>query len=120
MISYGGEDTELSIRINKKFPTNLRKLNDAVAYHYCDKSLRQYFQNMYDYGLNNFNHIINKHPDYKESLGYDMVNSFKGYVLFNSINKFLVEIGLKFIKHPLLIKFLVVYSFVKGARSSKK
>ncbi len=120
LISYGGEDTELSIRINKKFPANLRKLNDAVAYHYCDKSLRQYSQNMYDYGLNNFNHIVNKHPDYKDSLGYDMVNSFKGYIIFNPINKFLVEISLKFIKHPLLIKFLVVYSFIKGARSSKK
>jgi len=118
--SYGGEDTELSIRINKKFPKSLRKFCGAVAYHYSDKNLNQYMKNMYDYGLNNFNYIVKKHPNYKKSLGYDIIGSFIGYIIFNPINRFLCGLILKFIKHPLLIKFLIIDSFAKGLRLSKK
>jgi len=118
--SYGGEDTELSIRINKDFSKNLRKDCGAVAYHYSDKSLNQYMRNMYDYGLNNFNHIIEKHPSYKKELGGNLPKSFIGYLIFNPINTFLCSSILKCIKHPLLIKFLVINSFVKGVRNFKK
>ena len=46
LISYGGEDTELAIRINKKFPNNLRKCSSAFSFHYSDKSLNQYRKNI--------------------------------------------------------------------------
>ena len=117
--SYGGEDTELSIRINKKFSNNLRKLCNATAYHYSDKTLKKYMKNMYDYGLNNFNYIIRKHPHYKKSLEQNITHSFKGYIIFNPINRLVCVLFLKFIKHPLLIKFLIISSFVRGVRISK-
>lgn len=118
--AYGGEDTELSIRINKKLPHGLRKAEGAIAYHYCDKSLNVYMKNMYDYGLNNFNYIIKKHPDYKQNLNGNVPKSFIGYLIFNPFNASLCSLLLKFIKHPLLIKFLVINSFVRGVRNSKK
>ena len=117
--AYGGEDTELSVRINKKTPHGLRKAEDAIAYHYCDKSLNGYMKNMYDYGLYNFNYIIKKHPDYKKKLNGDVPKSFVGYLIFNPFNTFLCSLVLRLIKHPLLIKFLVINSFVGGVRNSK-
>ena len=120
LISYGGEDTELAIRINRDFPNNLRKCGGAVSIHYFDKTLNQYRKNMFEYGLNNFNYIIQKHPDYKKSLGANMISSFRGYLIFNSISRSLCVFLLSLIKHPLLIKFLVVSSFVQGVRNSEK
>ncbi len=119
LISYGGEDTELAIRINRVFPKNLRKCMDAVSIHYSDKTLNQYRKNMFEYGLNNFNHIIEKHPDYKKKLGANLIYSFKGYLIFNSISRNLCLFLLNLIRHPLLVKFLVVSSFVQGVRNSK-
>ena len=120
IISYGGEDTELAIRINKVSPGNLRKCGEALSFHYCDKSLSQYKENMFEYGLNNFNYIVEKHPDYKKTLRATLIYSIKGYFVFNHISEFLCFVLLKLIKHPLLIKFLVINSFVRGARLSKK
>jgi glycosyltransferase involved in cell wall biosynthesis len=119
LISYGGEDTELAIRINKIFPNSLRKCGAALSVHYYDKDLSQYKENMFEYGLNNFNYIVKKHPDYKKNLRATMIFSIKGYLAFNPINEFLCFILLKLIKHPLLVKFLVINSFVRGARLSK-
>ena len=118
--AYGGEDTELSIRINKKFPYGLRKAEEAIAYHHCDKNLNVYMKNMYDYGLYNFNYITKKHPDYKKNLNGGVPKSFFGYLIFNPFNAFLCSLLLRCIKHPLLIKFLVINSFVSGVRNSKK
>ena len=118
--SYGGEDTELAIRINKKFPTSLRKSCKSQSYHHSGKKLKQYMNNMFEYGSENFCQIIKKHPDYKKELGYNMISSFRSYFVFNPINKLICIFILKFIKHPLLIKFLVIYSFVLGFRYSKK
>ena len=42
LISYGGEDTELAIRIDKSFPESLRQNSQGVGYHVCNKSLKQY------------------------------------------------------------------------------
>ena len=120
LISYGGEDTELAIRINRDFPNNLRKCEGAVSVHCSDKTLNQYRKNMFEYGLNNFNYIVQKHPDYKKKLGGNMISSFKGYLIFNSISRSLCVFLLNLIKHPLLIKFLVISSFVQGVRNSKK
>ena len=120
LISYGGEDTELAIRIDKVFPKNLRKCVGALSFHYSDKSLNQYKKNMFEYGLNNFNYIVEKHSDYKKKLRANMIFSLKGYLIFNPINELLCFLLLKLIKHPLLIKFSVINSFVQGVRLSKK
>ena len=116
---YGGEDTELAIRINLKFPNELRKL-PSKSNHLTNKSLHQYLSNMFDYGRYNFPKIIQKHPSYKNDLGYKYVNSFLGKIIFNRLTLFFINGLLGVIKHPLLIKFLVINSFVCGARLGTK
>ena len=117
---YGGEDTELSIRIDKKFPKSLRQETSAKGYHYSNKKLEDYLNNMFEYGKYNFYKIITKHPDYKQQLGSNIINSFWGYLFFNPIARLQCVLISKIVKHPLLIKFLVIDSFVRGARQSKK
>ena len=116
---YGGEDTELAIRINEKFPSGMRKIK-AESQHITNKSLNQYLLNMFDYGRFNFLKIINKHPSYKNDLGYQYVNSLLGKMLFNRLSKSFINCLLKVIKHPLLIKFLVINSFICGVRLGLK
>ena len=112
---YGGEDTELAIRIHAKFPSVMRKIK-IDSYHITNKSLDQYLLGMFDYGKFNFPNIIKKHPAYKIDLGYKYVHSLMGKIIFNPVSQFCANGLLKIIPHPLLIKFLVINSFIKGAR----
>lgn len=119
IIFYGGEDTELAIRIDKSFPGGLRQNSQGVGYHICNKSLKQYLNNIFEYGLNNFIYIIKKHPSYKTDLGYNVISSFWGYFVFNAFTRILFSFFfLKLLRHPIIIKFLVVEAFVRGVRQS--
>ncbi|MAV65370.1 MAG: hypothetical protein CMG00_09295 [Candidatus Marinimicrobia bacterium] len=115
---YGGEDIELSIRISKKFPNGMRQNNNALSYHHVNKSFEDYLQNVYDYGKYNFIKIIKKHPIHKKSLEYRLVSSFYTPFLFNSLTLYIAKIFLKFSKHPLLTKFFLMDSFIKGIKKS--
>lgn len=112
---YGGEDTELAIRIHRLYPYGMRK-SPSVSFHLTNKKLKKHLLNIYDYGHFNFPQIIKKHPDYKNSLGYFLINPIFSFFIFNRLIESLALILYKVLKHPLLIKLLVVNSFVKGAR----
>ena len=115
--NYGGEDTELSIRIAKKHSKGMRKLTSVSAYHITHKTINQHLDNMFEYGKYNFYKIIEKHPAYKNDLGYQWVSSIKGTLLFNVVNKFICNNFIKLWPHPLFIKFLVIDSFIRGAKN---
>ena len=117
LVKYGGEDTELAIRIDKAFPVGLRKITNIKSYHITKKTINQHINHMFEYGQNNFLKIINKHPDYKYDLGYDWIGTIKGNFLFNIFTRSICELFLKISKHPLLIKFLVIDAFIRGAKS---
>ena len=115
--NYGGEDTELSIRLAKKHSKGMRKLTSVSAYHITHKTINQHLENMFEYGKYNFYKIIEKHPAYKNDLGYQWVSSIKGTLLFNVVNKFICNNFIKLWPHPLFIKFLVIDSFIRGAKN---
>ena len=117
LVKYGGEDTELAIRIHKVFPVGLRKITNIKSYHITKKTINQHINHMFEYGQNNFLKIINKHPDYKHDLGYDWIGTIKGDFLFNVFTRAICGLLLKISKHPLLIKFLVIDAFIRGAKS---
>ena len=119
LVKYGGEDTELAIRIDKVFPVGLRKITNIKSYHITKKTINQHINHMFEYGQNNFLKIINKHPDYKYDLGYDWIGTIKGNFLFNIFTRSICELFLKISKHPLLIKFLVIDAFIRGAKSRR-
>ena len=116
---YGGEDTELAIRINKLYPSQMRK-NHATSIHDVGKTLKEYLSNLFEYGQYNFLQIVKKHPDYKDDLGYKLVSSLLGRVILNNFNAKIVRMLLPISKHPLLVKFLVINSFIGGARLGLK
>ena len=116
---YGGEDTELAIRINKLYPGQMRK-NHATSIHDAGKTLKEYLSNLFEYGQYNFLQIVKKHPDYKDDLGYKLVSSLLGRVILNNFNAKIVRMLLPISRHPLLVKFLVINSFIGGARLGLK
>lgn len=116
--NYGGEDTELAIRIHKKLPLSMRKLIRVTAYHITHKTVQEYLAHMFEYGKYNFHKIIQKHPAYRNDLGYKWTVSFWRVFLFNSLNVVICNLLLRRLNNALLIKFLVVNSFIKGARCS--
>lgn len=116
---YGGEDTELAIRINKFYPNQMRK-NHAISIHDAGKTLKKYLSNIFEYGQYNFLQIVKKHPDYKADLGYNLVSSLLGRVILNNFNARIVRMSLPILRHPLLVKFLVINSFIGGARLGLK
>ena len=115
--NYGGEDTELAIRIHKEYPKGMRKLTTINGYHITHKTIENHLDQMFEYGKHNFHSIVKKHPEYKNDLGYRWVSSFWSNLLFNTLTVWFCRLLLKFFKSPLLIKFLVINSFIRGARN---
>jgi len=113
---YGGEDTELAIRISKKYCHGIRKLDKIKSYHITQKSIDIYLDNMFEYGKYNFYKIIKKHPTYKFDLGYGWVKSIKSMLVFNRCSRSVFKCFLRFSKHPYIIKFLVIDAFIRGAK----
>ena len=48
--TYGGEDTELAIRIWKKYPDQLVYSQKSISQHFSNKSLKQFLKDMKQYG----------------------------------------------------------------------
>jgi len=117
--SYGGEDTELAIRLWEKFPNAFRFSSKAQSQHYSNKTMKEFQQSMYDYGKINLPLLIKKHPKYKNDLGGQYVCSIKGYIIFNPIVRLLI-IALNMIINNYWIKrYLIVDAVMRGVRNTK-
>lgn len=117
-ISYGGEDTELAIRIWESFPNGLRYSSKACSEHHHQRSLSEFCETMENYGKTNFPRLIKAYPKYRKELGSDWINSLKGYMVFNPILGIIVLIFNSLFNSYLMVRYQVIYSMVKGARES--
>ena len=115
--SYGGEDLDLALRVWKQYPTSLRFVSEAVSYHWGQKTTNEFYKNMELYGGINFKYLIDKHPEHIKEFGGDLVNSFKGKLLFNLFIKFVAYYLSRIKPHPIFIRYLVIYSTIKGAQT---
>jgi len=118
--SYGGEDTELAIRLWEAYPTSLRFSPHAISENHGNQKFEDFCQKMYEYGQKNFLLLIKKHPKYLNKLGGKYINSVKGYVIFNPINRFVVYLLGLIIENYWLTRYLVVDHVIRGARKTKK
>jgi len=116
--SYGGEDTDLAIRLWEAYPNGLCFSSKAASEHYHERELYEFCQCMYQYGKTNFQILLNKYPQYKNNLGGQYINSISGYVIFNPIARFAVNILGSMIENYWLKRYLVVYSVIRGARKA--
>jgi len=114
--SYGGEDTDLAIRLWEAYPNGLCFSSKAVSEHYHKRELYEFCQSMYQYGKTNFQILLKRYPQYKNNLGGQYINSISGYIIFNPITRFAVNILGLMIENYWLKRYLVVDSVIRGAR----
>ncbi|MFQ6677348.1 MAG: glycosyltransferase [Fidelibacterota bacterium] len=115
---YGGEDTELAIRLWEAYPDSLRFSLKAVSEHHHKRSFGTFCESMFQYGKTNLPSLITQYPQYTNHLGGQWIHSIKGYSLFNPILRFGVQKTHRFCDHYWLSRYLVVDAVIRGARSS--
>ena len=114
---YGGEDTDLAIRVWRKYPEGLRYAPDAKCEHFHQRTLKQFCFSMYKYGKTNLPYLISKYPEHTNELGGNYIHSIKGYLIFNSIMRILSAILFKIYPHPRIIRYIVADNVIRGARN---
>lgn len=117
IISYGGEDTELAIRLWEAYPDGLRFSFSACSRHHHQRELSDFCQSMYNYGKTNFTTIINQFPAHKTALGGQWVHSLKGFILFNPIVRWGVLKIHQISSSFWTTRYQVIDAVIRGARS---
>ena len=115
---YGGEDTELAIRLYKRYPSGLYYYSELISYHYGQKKLEQYCSNQRNYGKINLHKLVNMYPEHRKHLAGNWLTSWYGYLIFNSLIIFLVDWILKRTTINLFVKYKIAYNVIMGYRSS--
>jgi glycosyltransferase involved in cell wall biosynthesis len=119
-VGYGGEDTDMAIRLWEKFPNGLRFSARAVAEHYHQRTLNQLRTLMWEYGYNNLQKLLMRHSSYKKELGGNLVDSILGYLIFNRITRLIADTVANLFPIPKLIKFIITERVISGARKARK
>ena len=119
IINYGGEDTDLSVRIFDVFPNCFIFSKKSNSVHYHRRTLSQFCSSMETYGEFNLPVLIKRYPHHKNKFGADWINSIKGYFLFNFIIYRIIKMIYCCFPSQMLIKYMVVRSVIVGARNSK-
>ncbi|MDP6936062.1 MAG: glycosyltransferase [Candidatus Marinimicrobia bacterium] len=117
---YGGEDTDLAIRIFEHFPQGLRYSAKALCYHHHPRTFQEFCHSMYLYGKNNLHFLLLKHPDHSKVLAGDYLQSFKGKLIFNVCIRSICLIINKVIDNYFVMRYLVVESVIRGERDGEK
>ena len=119
-ITYGGEDTDLALRIWEKYPHAFRFTLFAESYHWGQKEADEFYKNMELYGQNNFKYLIDKHPAHIKALGGEFIYSLKGKVIFNSLMRTIIKGVNILFENFLCQRYLVVDSVMRGVRNGQK
>lgn len=117
--SYGGEDTELAIRIWDVYPSGLRYSSKAASKHYHHRTMEEFCQVMESYGKNNLPLLLKRFPLHRSKLGGNWIQSIQGFLIFNPVIYFFVTIIGHLFPVYFLLRYRVVYSVIKGARKSR-
>ena len=116
LTSYGGEDTDMAIRLSYKFPDAIRFSSKISAEHHHKRTLNQFCIQMETYGKNNLPLLLDKYPEYHQELAGDWIATIKGQVLFNSLLSKVLRLINMIIPNIKITRYLVIYSVLKGAR----
>ena len=117
---YGGEDTDLSIRIWEKFPNQFVFSNKSPSIHFQRRTFEEFCNQLREYGENNFLLLAKKYPNYSTELGTDLINSFRGILIFNPIIKIIIKLIYLIFPFQIVIRYMVIDSVICGARNSAK
>lgn len=115
--TWGGEDTDLAIRLWGRYPNGLRFEAKAVALHYHQRKLEVVLNNMFKYGQTNYLLLLKKHPKYANRLAADWIHSTKGYLILNPVINFFVLNIFRLFQYNRLVRYLIAYNVMQGARN---
>lgn len=118
--SYGGEDTDLSIRVFKKYSRGFRFSKKSNAIHHHNRTLTTFCKSMKQYGQNNLPVLLSRYPAQEKDLAGDWIKSFKGYLIFNPIVRSVVKTLRSIYKIPKLTRYMVVDAVIQGARNAEE
>ena len=114
---YGGEDTDLAIRLWDISPKSFYYSSQIVAEHYHKRTLEQFCSQMEIYGKYNLPILLERHPQHYKELGGDWTQSFKGLIVFNAFFASIIKFLNHFLSYNIFTKYLVIYSTVRGYRN---
>ena len=118
--SYGGEDTDFAIRLWDQYPEGLRFSSKATGEHHHQRPLKELQEKMENYGRTNYLRLLERYPNHTEDLAGDWINTIKGRLVFNPTINWLIKIFYFVIPIPYLVRFLIAYSLMRGARNPAK
>ena len=116
--SYGGEDTDMAIRLWYNFPNAFRFSSKISAEHHHKRTLNQFCKQMEVYGQTNLPLLLDKYPEYHQELAGDWVTTWKGRFLFNVLLSNLFRIINTILPNIKTTRYLVIYSAIRGARAA--
>ena len=116
--TYGGEDTDLAIRLWQAFPKGLRFSTRAVSYHHHRRTVATFCHAMKGYGRENLPRLLKRYPDYACEMAGNWIWSLKGKLVFNFVIRGLVKFLFTINPRPLFVRYLVVDSVISGARQA--
>jgi len=114
--SYGGEDTDMAIRLWHNFPDALRFSSKISAEHHHKRNLKQFCKQMENYGRTNLPLLLDRYPEYHKELAGDWVTTWKGRFLFNALFSNLLHVINIILPNIIITRYLVIYSVICGAR----
>ena len=117
---YGGEDTDLSVKLWDKYPNCFIYSQKSNATHFHRRTLEGFCTSMKTYGEYNLPILIKKYPQYKTELGANWIYSLKGYLLFNPILLGVIKMVYFIFPLQIFIRYMVTSSVITGARTSGK
>ena len=116
--SYGGEDTDMAIRLWHNFPDALRFSSKINAEHHHKRTLNQFCKQMEIYGQTNLPLLLDRYPEYNKELAGDLVTTWRGRFLFNALLSKLLRLINIISPNITITRYLVIYSVICGARKA--
>ena len=116
--SYGGEDTDMAIRLWHNFPDALRFSSKINAEHHHKRTLNQFCKQMEIYGQTNLPLLLDRYPEYNKELAGDLVTTWRGRFLFNALLSKLLRLINIILPNITITRYLVIYSVICGARKA--
>ena len=116
--SYGGEDTDMAIRLWHNFPDALRFSSKINAEHHHKRTLNQFYKQMEIYGQTNLPLLLDRYPEYNKELAGDLVTTWRGRFLFNALLSKLLRLINIILPNITITRYLVIYSVICGARKA--
>lgn len=114
--TWGGEDTDLAIRLWEQYPKGLRFTDKAIGEHYHKRELNNLLKDMKKYGSTNYLVLLDRYPQHNKRLAGDWINSFKGLLILNPVMNFIVNTIYVILPNPKLIRYFIAYNVIRGAR----